>query len=170
MTARTRTKTLKSSDGKSQFKVIKRPVDLRSRAGRGGLPPGAMEDAQQAALAMKDDCLDEVKSHLEEIEKVLERERFGDHDLLRKELSTLAAQVFAFCGTCGLEVVGDIAKSLDRLAVKDGQFDDADFALIEPHLHALAFAVTEFSKPDGSEDHCKTLLAGLQGAVATRLS
>lgn len=119
---------------------------------------------------MKDDCLEEVKTHLSQIEDVLEKERFGDHEVLRNELSRLAAQVYAFCGTCGLSVVGNIAKSLDRLSMKDGPLDDGDLALVEPHLSALVFAAAEFSKPDGSEEHCKILLEELREAVSKRLS
>lgn len=168
MMSQPKRKSQAAREGTAPFRIIERPNELKTKAGSGGLPPRALERAQQAALAMKDDCLAEVKNHLVQIEEVLERERSGDHDVLRRELSTLAAEVFAFCGSCGLGVVGDIAKSLDRLAMKDGRMDEADLALIEPHLSALAFAAAEFSRPDGSEDHCKILLKELQDAVAAR--
>lgn len=60
-------------------------------------------------------------------------------------------------------------KSLDRLAAKEGPMDEGDLALIEPHLGSIAFAAAEFSRPEGSEDHCKILLHELQEAVAARL-
>lgn len=170
MTAQLKRKPKAVPEGEASFKVIQRPNELKAKAGDKGLPQRALERAQLAALAMKDDCLEEVKNHLSQIEAVVERERFGDHNVLRRDLSTLAAQVYAFCGTCGLDVVGNIAKSLDRLAMKEGPMDDGDLALIEPHLSAIAFAAAEFSKPNGSEDHCKILLNELQTAVAKRLS
>ena len=170
MSTQLKRKPQAAQEGNASFRVIERPNELKSKAGSGGLPPRAMEKAQKAAMAMKDDCLEEVKNHLLQIEGVLEKERFGDHEVLRSELSRLAAQVYAFCGTCGLGVVGNIAKSLDRLAMKEGPMDDGDLALIQPHLSALIFAAAEFSKPDGSEDHCKILLNELREAVAKRLS
>lgn len=169
MTTQVKRKPQAGREGGTSFKVIERPNLLKSKAGDKGLPPRAMERAQQAALAMKDDCLEEVIHHLSQIEDVVERERSGDHKVLRSELSRLAAQVYAFCGTCGLDIVGNIAKSLDRLAMKEGPMDDGDLALIKPHLSAIAFAAAEFSRPDGSEDHCKILLKELQEAVAGRL-
>ncbi len=152
------------------FTIIERPNELKIKAGSGGLPPGALEKAQVAVMGMKDDCLAEVKRHLTKIEAVLEKERAGNHDVLRRELSTLAAQVYAFCGSCGLTIIGDIAKSLDRLAVKKGLMSEEDLALIEPHLSTLTFAVTEFSKVEGSEEQCKILLNELEEAVAARLN
>lgn len=154
--------------GKDAHKVFERPNELKSKAGSGGLPPGALLKAQEAAMAMKDQCLEDVRGHLVELEIVLERERNGDHQVLRDQLSTLAAEVFAFCGTCGLETIGGIAKSLDSLAVKPGSFDEQDFDLIEPHIQALAFAVNEFSKANGSKDPCKALLTDLETAVEGR--
>lgn len=148
--------------------VYERPNDLKAKVGAGGLPPGALEKAQEAAYSMKDDCLRDVQEHLAEIALVLNQERHGDHEVLRAKLSTLASEIFAFCGTCGLEVIGRIAKSLDRLAMKPGTFDRQDFDLVEPHLMALAFAVNEFSQADATEDACLPLLLSLETAVENR--
>lgn len=152
----------------ARHKVHERQNGLKTKAGAGGLPPGALERAREAAFSMKDDCLRDVQEHLTEIALVLNQERFGDHEILRTRLSTLASEIFAFCGTCGLEVIGRIAKSLDRLAMKPGLFDRQDFDLVEPHLMALAFAVNEFSQADATEDACLPLLFSLETTVENR--
>ena len=168
MSMRLAKKPQKGDKSQKSHKVIARPNSLKAKAGAGGLRPGAIEQAQKAALSLKGECLKDVKRHLLEIELVLEQEAYGDHEVLRVKLSTLAAEVFAFCGTCGLETIGKIAKSLDRLALKPGLFDKQDFDLVGPHLQALGFAVKEFSQPDASEEACKSLLIGLEAAVENR--
>lgn len=162
--------TMQKTKGKkvAPHVVHERPNGLKAKVGAGGLPQGVFEKAQEAAYSMKDDCLKDVQEHLAEIALVLNQERFGDHEVLRARLSTLASEIFAFCGTCGLEVIGRIAKSLDRLALKPGFFDKQDFDLVEPHLMALAFAVNEFSQADATEDACLPLLFSLETAVENR--